>query len=421
MAYQVDSGEQSSAQDAPLASKSRKRLRLVRTFSVCVVACLMTAATAEPALPKVGKILRRVGYVYAHLTNYHVIATRERFFVQSHSRFSRNSEISLDVARQGRVRIKLSGDGLDVLLVSDGKTTWQYAPGKNQYTQRQRLALSDEPGAQRPAGGHEDLFQQSYDLLVGRFVKLPQLEKDATLEGEEKIAFEGRQSLCYRIRIRSEGLTDELWISHSNFLVLKEKRTRVPASSGSRTLVDDNIRVSAMTMHARHSPDFFTFTPPTSAWRVVALESPAEGEGLVGTSAGNFTVHDIDGNGVSLSDFRGKVVLLSFWATWCAPCKKELPVLQEIFGGRKDVEVLTVDDEDPGIIRNFLQQNHYGLPALIDQDRTLFKKFAVHFIPTVLVIDREDVIVNEIVGWEGPQKLLAALDAAGPREAGDSR
>ena len=116
MAYQVDSGEQSSAQDAPLASKSRKRLRLVRTFSVCVVACLMTAATAEPALPKVGKILRRVGYVYAHLTNYHVIATRERFFVQSHSRFSRNSEISLDVARQGRVRIKLRGDGLDVLL-----------------------------------------------------------------------------------------------------------------------------------------------------------------------------------------------------------------------------------------------------------------------------------------------------------------
>ena len=418
MAHQAASDEQRSGHGAPSVWKSRSGVRIFCVASACVIAFLAAAATVRAAPPSASAILRRAGYVYGHLNNYHIAATRESFFLQAHSGFSRHSEISLDGDRQGRVRMTLTGDEPDVLVVSDGKTTWQYAPVKNQYSQRAGPALRDGPGAQGPAGGHEDLFQQAYELLVGHFAELPQLEKIATLEGKEKIEFKGRQTLCYRIAIRLESTTDELWISRSSFLVLREKRTQVPASSGSRTLVNDNIRVNEIAIHAAHSPDFFTFTPPTNAWRVVALELPGEGQGVEGISAGNFTLNDIEGSGVSLSDFRGKVVLLSFWATWCAPCKRELPILQEIFMRRKDVEVLTIDDEDPATIRSFLHENHYGFPALIDQDRTLFKKFAVHFIPTVLVIDQAGVIVHEIVGWEGPQKLLAALDAAGSKAAG---
>lgn len=416
MAHQAASDEQRSGHGTPSVWKSRNGVRIFCVASA--FAFLVAAATLRAAPPSASTILRRVGYVYGHLNNYHIAATRERFFLQAHSGFSRHSEISLDGDRQGRARMKLTGDEPDVLVVSDGKTTWQYAPVKNQYTQRAGPALRDASGAQGPAGGHEDVFQQVYGLLVGHFAELPQLEKNATLEGKEKIEFKGRQTLCYRIAIRLESMTDELWISRSSFLVLREKRTQAPASSGSRTMVDDEIRVREIATHAARSPDLFTFAPPANAWRVVALELTGEGQGVEGISAGNFTLNDIEGNGVSLSDFRGKIVLLSFWATWCAPCKRELPILQEIFVGRKDVEVLAVDDEDPATIRSFLHENHYGFPALIDHDRTLFKKFAVHFIPTVLVIDQEGVIVHEIVGWEGPQKLLAALDAAGSKEAG---
>jgi peroxiredoxin/outer membrane lipoprotein-sorting protein len=383
-----------------------------------VIAFLAAAATVRAAPPSASSILRRVGYVYGHLNDYHIAAMRESFFQQSHSGFSRHSDISLDGDRQGRARMELTGDEPDVLVVSDGKSTWQYAPVKNQYTQRAGPALRDGSGAQGPVGSNEDVFQQAYELLVGRFTELPQLEKNATLEGQERIEFKGQQILCYRIAIRFENMTDQLWINRSSFLVLKEKRTQDPASSGSRTLVDDEIRVREISTRAARPPDLFTFAPPANAWRVVALELPSEGQGVEGTSAGNFTLSDIEGNGVRLSDFRGKVVLLSFWATWCAPCKRELPVLQKIFEERKDLEILTVDDESPANIRHFLQENHYDFPALIDQDRTLFKRFAVHFIPTVLVIDQEGVIVHEIVGWEGPQKLLAALDAVGSKEAG---
>jgi len=418
MAHQAGSDEQRSGHGAPSVWKSRNGVRIFCVASACVIAFLVAAATARAAPPSASTILQRVGYVYGHLNNYHIAATRESFFLQAHSGFSRHSEISLDGDRRGRVRMKLTGDESNVLIISDGKTTWQYAPVKNQYTQRAGPVLRDGSGAHEPAGGHEDVFQQAYELLVGHFTTLAQLEKNATLGGKEKIEFKGRQTLCYRIAIRLESMTDELWISRSSFLVLREKRTQAPASSGSRTLVNDEIRVREIAAHAARPADLFTFAPPANAWRVVALELPGEGQGVEGTSAGNFTLNDIEGNGVSLSDFRGKVVLLSFWATWCAPCKRELPILQEILGERKDVVVLTVDDENPATIRSFLHENHYGFPALIDQDRTLFKKFAVHFIPTVLVIDQEGVIVHEIVGWEGPQKLLAALDAAGSKEAG---
>jgi peroxiredoxin/outer membrane lipoprotein-sorting protein len=411
MTFQAATGRQRGVQGMPFARKRGKRVRVLWVPASCVVATLLATGAGRAAPPAAGRILQKVSYVYNHLQNYHIVATRESFFLQSHAGFSRHSEISLDGARRGRGRMKLTGDGPDVVVISNGKTTWQYAPGKNQYTLREGPTLNEEHGAQEPASGYEDLFQQMYDLLVGRFVKLRQFENNATLEGEDEIKFEGNQVPCYRVAIKLKDLTDQLWISRSSFHVLQEKLTRAPASSGSRTLVNDNILVSEIRTHAAHSPDFFTFTPPANAWRVVALELPGEGGGVEGTSAGDFTLSDVEGNKVSLSEFRGKTVLLNFWATWCMPCQRELPTLQKIFEERKDVVVLTVDDENTTTIKNFLKDNHYGFPALIDQERTLFKKFSVHFIPTVLVIDQEGVIVHQIVGWEGPQKLLAVLNA----------
>ena len=138
-------------------------------------------------------------------------------------------------------------------------------------------------------------------------------------------------------------------------------------------------------------------------------------EGFVGTPAGDFTLQDVAGEQVSLSDFRGKTVLLSFWATWCLPCKAELPTIEKIYEQHKDkdVVVLAVDDESKVTITKFLNDHHYGFTVLMDHKRTLFRKLAVRFIPTVLVINDQGIIVREIVGWHGPQELLAALKTGG--------
>ena len=148
---------------------------------------------------------------------------------------------------------------------------------------------------------------------------------------------------------------------------------------------------------------------------------PASGQGpgvqksIIGSASADFTLPDVEGRQIRLSDFRGKTVLLAFWATWCPPCKEELPTLQKIDeqNQNKDLVILTVDDEEPATIRDFLRAKHYSFPALVDSKREVFREFAVHFLPTAIVINPDDIVTQVVTGWEGPQRLLEALRAAG--------
>jgi peroxiredoxin len=136
---------------------------------------------------------------------------------------------------------------------------------------------------------------------------------------------------------------------------------------------------------------------------------------IIGTTPADFRLPDIDGQQVRLSDFRGKTVMLTFWATWCAPCKAELPTVQEIYEEYRDkgLVVLAVNDENQATIREFLRAKHYSFTALVDSKRTAFREFAIHFIPTAIVISPDGIVTQEVTGWEGPQRLLEALRAAG--------
>jgi len=144
-----------------------------------------------------------------------------------------------------------------------------------------------------------------------------------------------------------------------------------------------------------------------------AQSSPAAAENSVGAPAEDFTLPDLAGKQVSLSDFKGKTVVLSFWATWCLPCKAELPTIEKVYEQDKDknVVVLTVNDESVATISDFLKQKHYDFTALIDSKRMLFKRFVIRFIPTVFVINGNGIIVRRIVGWRGSQAILAAVRA----------
>jgi peroxiredoxin len=135
----------------------------------------------------------------------------------------------------------------------------------------------------------------------------------------------------------------------------------------------------------------------------------------VGTPAEEFSLRDLNGDKVGLSDFRGKVVLLDFWATWCPPCRDELPWIDALYRQHKgkDLVVLGVSDEDTGTIRGFLKNFGYELPTLVDSERAVHTMYGVQIIPTMVVINRNGVVVADYVGRRSEQELLAALKAAG--------
>ncbi len=117
--------------------------------------------------------------------------------------------------------------------------------------------------------------------------------------------------------------------------------------------------------------------------------------------AADFTLQDLDGNDVSLSDYKGQVVLLNFWATWCGPCKIEMPGFVEFQRQSKDrgFTVLAVsldDDIDP--IAAFVEEYELNFPVVWGNEETAQKFGGVVALPTTLIIDREGNVVDSHTG-----------------------
>lgn len=117
----------------------------------------------------------------------------------------------------------------------------------------------------------------------------------------------------------------------------------------------------------------------------------------VGQMAPDFTLTGIDGKKVTLSSFRGRPVMLNFWATWCPPCKQEMPVIQKFFAGRgREMQVLAVNlmvrEKSPERVKEFLKANGYTFPVLLDEKNDVAKQYLIRYIPTTYFIDQRGII-----------------------------
>jgi len=121
----------------------------------------------------------------------------------------------------------------------------------------------------------------------------------------------------------------------------------------------------------------------------------------VGESAPDFQLENLDGQTISLSDFRGKPVLINFWATWCTFCRDEMPYLQQIYEewSDKGLVVLTINIGESHLeVEMFLQISDLSLPVLLDTNEKVAQKYNVPPIPTTFFIDRDGVIREKIIG-----------------------
>ncbi|MBB6624160.1 TlpA family protein disulfide reductase [Clostridium gasigenes] len=115
----------------------------------------------------------------------------------------------------------------------------------------------------------------------------------------------------------------------------------------------------------------------------------------------DFKLKDLNGKYVSLNDFKGKNVLLNFWATWCPPCKAEMPDIEKLYQENKnsDLVILAVNlGEDKQTVKSFIEKNKYNFDILLDSDQDVAVKYNIVSIPTSFFIDKEGNIVSKKIG-----------------------
>lgn len=144
---------------------------------------------------------------------------------------------------------------------------------------------------------------------------------------------------------------------------------------------------------------------------LVACSNSGEGQALrIDSPAPDFKLTELNGQKVSLSDFRGKTVFINFWATTCGPCVNEMPVLQEFSDSLSGIQVVFVSintGEDINVVRDFILKNKYTFPVLLDSQYEVTGKYNVRYIPASYFIDKAGLVKINLVG---PFKNKEAID-----------
>jgi len=168
-------------------------------------------------------------------------------------------------------------------------------------------------------------------------------------------------------------------------------------------------------------------------WTTAALIAVAglPATALAGEQASDFTLRDIDGKSVTLSELKGRVVIMSFWATWCGPCKEEMPHLQKMYadleGDGLTVLSISIDDaRSASRVKPHIKKNGYSFPVLLDRDSTVISAYnPSKTLPYTVVVDRGGEVAARHSGYNPGDEVklreevegLLAAESGGGEEA----
>jgi thiol-disulfide isomerase/thioredoxin len=358
---------------------------------------------------------------YANLKSVHMVATRSDAVMMAGGIGGQGAaDYELAEASGGRYLARLKSADNESLAVSDGSTTWKALPKQKRWMKLEAAGVSeddddaDAEAGPAPAEQTHDLHATVANALIRRYLVLVKLAQGAELGKEESVKVGGAKIRCRIVRLQAGATLHELWVDEQRGFVLQHRQTSRQQFANGAGQLQITTKLKQLEVNTEVDNRLFSFEPERSWTEADMLALPGEEQMLLtGRKAADFALKSLEGELVELSSLRGKVIVLDFWATWCGPCRRELPIVDKLraeFGD--DVQFLAINDEDSGTVKGFLRKNGYGLTVLMDSKRGVNRTYGVHAIPTIFVIDRGGVIRQHFIGGREEPALRQAIAAA---------
>lgn len=402
------------------------------TLSVAAIACL--CAVAAPGQPSgVVQLIQQVAQKAETAKEYEFEGDLELGGQRGNNPgvIITQAKIHLAIGPDGKSLMRVDNPNKEEYLqISDGQKTWAYVPKLKQYTEEEsstRAAGDDadddaETDNSDPSdaelGPEETYARQVIPILA----KLYKTAASASNAGEAKVNFEKKKEKWPVVRIASRkdehgsnSLT-ELVLDPATLKIARMIWANVSYPNGEKTVVRLTIDFRSFQMGEAPSDSTFTFDPPKNAKLVEVLPIPGQAASfLLNHPAPDFELKTLDGQRVRLQDLRGKPVLLSFFASWCGPCRRELPSMVKLHEEFKDkgLQVFGVNDEGKGTARQFAEKAGLTFAILDDSSLKAAHLYRVRSIPTAFLIDKDGKVVRFLRGGRDYDSLRSALKTVG--------
>jgi cytochrome c biogenesis protein CcmG/thiol:disulfide interchange protein DsbE len=299
------------------------------------------------------------------------------------------TRVKTQFSQPNKLRVEVSGSGESSVMISDGHTAWTFFPESNEYTTRPT--------------GEEHSSVNAYDSL-------DEIVGSRSISGSERVG----DVDCTVVMIKRPNQTRTLWIDPKTNFIRKDQVTSVSPTTGA---VQRSLTTSFS--EARIVTDLddrlFSFDPQkTQAKSRLALQREALVKS-VGTPAPDFSLSNLEGKEVKLSQFKGKVVLLNFWASWCVPCRSEMPAIELLHREFKDkgLIVLGIDEEESQKQATFLQKFGFSFASLVEPKKQVSNLYSIGGIPTTVLIDQQGRIKAYDQGSASYESLRKTLHEMG--------
>ena len=379
--------------------------------------CAKTAlALALPLLaqqPSGDEILRQMAQTYSALQAVHIVATRsdEIQFAGAGPVTTQTSYV-FAARGQGRVRVIQKSEHEEAWLIGNGEATWK-ALGREKKWARMNTATVDTGEDEADAAKPMDFRSAAQSFLLSRAIAFGRRVEGSSAVKQDQYKLDGGERVpCHIVTFTVGEARHELWVDQQRHFVLQWIQT-VTARAGDRVVKTRiAMKVKKFATGAEVEDNLFAFTPPKD-WKETEMVVFASESRLIltGQRAAAFTLKTLEGDEVSLAGLRGKVVVMDFWATWCPPCRDELPRLEKLSKelAARGIVFVGVNNEEASTARGFVRKQGYEIPVLMDSKREVNRRYGISAIPSLFVIDRDGVIRRHFIGSRGEEALRKAI------------